>query len=263
MQTKGETYELTSQTLEFCRHIAGTSKIAGIALVDNFSMKTSKERTIHEVILVIHDFQPRLMSYLKKINNKTFFVFAVDQWIFERDIDRGFLGEAIASKLIFPHLPLLGNDYLHEKEVALKKRLILELLENLVVNFPELIQRMQIKPQYFMYEVFSNRIRVFPLIAYDVANLTSCLLQNEENEMASYNEALKKLEAEEKISNQNGYLTITKKFIAQCQDPRIKIINLSKNMPRTLFTSIFGVLPQLMNIVSQNTEVFLLSLIHI
>jgi Kae1-associated kinase Bud32 len=256
-QANDKTDELTHQTLEFCKHIAGTSKIAALAIVDNYSMKTSNQRTIHEVILVIHDFQPRLMSYLKKINNKTFFVFAVDQWIFERDIDRGFLGEAIASKLIFPHLSLFGNDYLHEKEVSLKKRLILELLENIVVNFPELVQSIQIKPQYFMYEVFSTRIRVFPLIAYDVANLTSCLLQNEENAMTSYNEALKQLETEEKISNHNGYLTITKKFISQCQNPRIKIINLSKNMPRTLFTSIFGVLPQLMNIVSQNTEVFL------
>jgi Kae1-associated kinase Bud32 len=256
-QENDETFELTRQTLEFCRHIAGTSKIAALALVDNYSMKTSNQRTIHEVMLVIHDFQPRLMSYLKIVNNKTIFVFAVDQWIFERDIDRGFLGEAIASKLIFPYLPLFGNDYLHEKEVVLKKRLILELLENLVVNFPELVQSIQIKPQYFMYEVFSNRIRVFPLIAYDVANLTSCLLQNEEKAMTSYNEVLKQLETEDKINNQNGFLTITKKFISQCQNPRIKIINLSKNMPRTLFTSIFGVLPQLMNIVSQNTEVFL------
>jgi Kae1-associated kinase Bud32 len=256
-QANGETYDLTRQTLEFCKHIAGTSKITAIALVDNYSMKTSEQRIIHQVMLVIHDFQPRLMSYLKTINNKTIFVFAVDQWIFERDNDRGFLGEAIASKLIFPHIPLLGNDYLHEKEVSLKKRLILELLENLVVNFPELIPSIQIKPQYFMYEVFSNRIRVFPLITYDVTNLTSRLIQNEENELTSYNEALKQLEAEEKISSQNGYLTITKKFISKCQDPRIKIINLSKNMPRTIFTSIFGVLPQLMNIVSQNTEVFL------
>ena len=155
--------------------------------------------------------------------NKTIFVFAVDQWIFERDIDRGFLGEAIASKLVFPHLPLFGNEYLNEKEVSLKKRLILELLENLIVNFPELVKLIQIKPQYFMYEVFSNRIRVFPLIAYDVANLTSCLLQNEEKEMTSYKEALNQLEAEEKIINKNGYLTITKKFISQCQNPRIKI----------------------------------------
>jgi Kae1-associated kinase Bud32 len=50
---------------------------------------------------------------------------------------------------------------------------------------------------------------------------------------------------------------ISKKFIARCQDPRIKIINLSKNAPRTIFTSFFGVFPQLMNIVSQNTEAFL------
>jgi Kae1-associated kinase Bud32 len=254
--SNSEIFELNSQTLEFCRHIAGSSKIAAIALVDNYSMKTLNERTIHEVMLVIHNFQPRLMSYVKTVNNKTIFVFAVDQWIFERDVDRGFLGEAIASKLIFHYLTLEGYGYLHENEVALKKRLTLELLENLVVNFPELTHRIRILPQYFMYEVFSNRLRVFPLLAYNLVNLTSWL-QDEQQSLSSYNQALKQLESEEKISISNGYVTITKKFIKQCQDPKIKIINLSKNMPRTLFTAIFGVLPQLMNIVSQNTEIFL------
>ncbi len=252
-----EPFELTNQILDFCRHVAGASKIAAVALIDNYSIKASNERSNHEVILVIHDFQPRLMRYFKTVNNKTIFIFAVDQWIFERDIDRGFLGEAIASKLIFPHLELRGQNYLQEKEVALKKRLILELLENLIVNFPELAHRIQIQPQYFMYEVFSNRFRVFPLIAYDIANLTNWLQQDEEQELTSYNIALSQLETEEKIKSLNGYITISKKFIAKCQDPKLKIINLSKNMPRTLFTSIFGVLPQLMNIVSQNTDAFL------
>ena len=125
------------------------------------------------------------------------------------------------------------------------------------MNFPELVPSILIKPQYFMYEVFSNRTRVFPLIAYDLTKLTSCLLQDEEKALEGYNQALKQLEAEEKIVSVNGYITISKKFINQCQDPRIKIINLSKNMPRTLFSSIFGVLPQLMNVVSENTEAFL------
>jgi Kae1-associated kinase Bud32 len=252
-----ETFELTTQTLEFCRHIAGSSKIAAVALLDHYSMKISNARTNQEVLLIVKSFHPRLMRYLKTVNNKTIFVFAVDQQIFERDIERGILGEAIASKLIFPHLPLEGNDYLHEKEVALKKRLILELLENLVVNFPELANTIQIKPEYFMYEVFSNRIRVFPLIAYDLANLKTCLSQNEKEALSSYNNALKQLAEEEKITISNGYITVTKKFINQCQDPKLKIINLSKNMPRTIFTSIFGVLPQLLNVVSQNTEAFL------
>jgi len=45
--------------------------------------------------------------------NKTIFVFAIDQWIFERDIDRGLLGEAIAGKIVFPYKPLYGDMYLH------------------------------------------------------------------------------------------------------------------------------------------------------
>jgi Kae1-associated kinase Bud32 len=207
--------------------------------------------------LILGNFQPRLMRYFKTFNNKTIFVFAVDQWVFERDVDRGLLGEAIASKLIFPHLTLQGEAYLKQKEVALKKRLILELLENLVVNFPELAQSILIKPQYFMYEVFSNRIRVFPLIAYDLAKLTSCLLEDETAAFEGYDLALRQLETEGTIGRLNEYVTITDRFIHQCQDPRIKIVNLSKNMPRTLFTAIFGVLPQLMNVVSENTEAFL------
>ncbi len=254
-----ETFGLTNQILDFCIHVAGSSKITAIALVDNYSVKKLNDRSIYEVMLVVHDFQPRLMRYLKTVKNKTIFVTAVNQWIFERDIDRGFLGEAIASKLIFPYLTLQGNDYLHEKEVALKKRLILELLENLVVNFPELAQSIQIKPEYFLYEVFSNRIRVFPLIAYEIANLVRCLQQDEDLALSVYLEALKQLEAEEKIIKTKDYIVITRKFIAQNQDPRIKIVNLSKNMPRRLFTSLFGVFPQLMNIISQNTELILKS----
>ncbi len=225
--------------------------------MDDYSQKPGNDRVIQEVMLVIHDFQPRLMSYLKSVKNKTVFVFAVDQWVFERDIDRGLLGEAIASKLIFPYHALQGEAYLHERELELKQRLVLELLENIVVNFPELANRIQILPQYFMYEVFSNRIRVFPLLAYDVADLTRGLMQNEPQALEGYLMALKRLEAQGKITQQNGYVYVTKKFIMQCQDPKLRIINLAKNAPRTLFTSIFGTIPQLMSIVTQNAEAFL------
>jgi tRNA A-37 threonylcarbamoyl transferase component Bud32 len=256
-QVSNEITNLNDQIFEFCKHIAGSSKITAISLAHNYSMKTSAERPIIEVMLIINGFQPRLMSYLKTFNTQTILVFAVDQWIFERDTDRGFLGEAIASKLIFPYLPLLGNNYLHEKEVALKRRLILELLENLTINFPELVQNIQIKPQYFMYEIFLNRIRVFPLLAYDRSDLTGCIMENEMEALVSYNQALKQLEAEQKVNITEDYVKISEKLISQCQDPRIKIVNLAKNAPRTFFSSIFGVIPQLMSVVSQNTEVFL------
>jgi len=248
--------ELNSQIFEFCRHVAGSASITAIAQVDMYS-KTASEKTVIDVMLVIRGFQPRVMSYIKTVNERAVFVLAVDQWIFERDIERGFLGEAIASKLLFPHSALYGNDYFHEKEVTLKKRLILELIENLASSFPELAPRFQIKPQYFMYEVLLSRIRVFPLLAYDLSNVLNGLALNEDDALGSYNEALRQLETEGKIYFFDSYIKISKKLITRCQDPRIKIINLSKNAPRTIFTSFFGFFPQLVNIFSQNAEEFI------
>ena len=108
--------ELNNQILEFCRHVAGSASITAIAHVDNYSNKTINEKTIIDVMLVIKNFQPRIMRYIKTFNEQTIFVLAVDQWIFERDIEIGLLGEAIASKLIFPHSPLYGEDYLRVKK---------------------------------------------------------------------------------------------------------------------------------------------------
>jgi Kae1-associated kinase Bud32 len=249
--------ELNNRILEFCRHVAGSASITAVVQIDKYSRTAANDKTVIEIMLVLRDFQPRVMSYIRTLNERTVYVFAVDQWIFERDIERGFLGEALASKLVFPHFNIDGDGYLHKQEVVLKKRLILELLENLTINFPELANRMQIRPQYFLYEVLLNRIRVFPLLAYDAANVIAALSVNEAQSLDSYNEALSQLEAEGKIYFFNGYVKISKKLISQCQDPRVRIVNLTKNAPRTLFTSFFDIFPQLMNIVSQNIEAFL------
>ena len=255
-----ENDELNSQALDFCRRIAGSANIAAVAQVDKYLAVPASEGTVMEIMVVIRDFQPRVMSYIRHINGRSVFVVAIDQWIFERDVERGFIGEAIASKLVFPYLALEGEGYLHEQEVALKKRLILELLENLAINFPELASRMQIKPQYFLYEVLLNRIRVFPLLAYDASYVIAGLTTNESRSLEAYNEALSLLEKEGKVYSFEGYIKISEKLIADCENPRVRILNLTKNAPRTLFTSFFGFLPQFMNIVSQNTEVFLRTL---
>ena len=250
--------ELKQQIIDLCSHTAGSAQVTAIGLVDNYPSKTLNAKAILEIIIIIRDFPPRLMSYFKNINGRNVIIFAVDQWIFERDIDRGFLGEAIASKIIFPYSALKGKDFLHNEEVALKKRLILEQLENLSTSYPELAYHMQIKPQYFLYEVMLNRIRVFPLLAYELSNLLEgCCIKNEEEALTSYTEALRQLEAEGKINKINGYITISKTLAAQSQNPKVWLTNLSKNAPRTLFTSFFGVFPQLLNLVAQNTEAFI------
>jgi hypothetical protein len=124
-------------------------------------------------------------------------------------IERGFLGEALAAALIFPHIALKGGDYLHTQEIILKKRLVLELLENLVLSFPELSYRIQIKPQYFVYEVMLDRVRVFPPLAYGLSNFLNEATVEKESELVlrGYMEALNQLEKEreELLKQKNVY----------------------------------------------------------
>ncbi|MCJ7560751.1 hypothetical protein MUO79_09100, partial [Candidatus Bathyarchaeota archaeon] len=61
----GTSNELYNQIHDFCRHIAGPAQITAISLFDNYSMGMSSIKAPLEIVLVIHDFQPRLMSYVK------------------------------------------------------------------------------------------------------------------------------------------------------------------------------------------------------
>jgi Kae1-associated kinase Bud32 len=251
--------ELRQQVLEFCRHVAGSAQITAVGLLGDYSTGTLSVKATLEVVLVIRDFQPRLMSYVKIVDGKSVIFFAVDQWVFERDVDRGFLGEALAGTLIFPHTTLLGKEFLHEQEILLKKRLILELLENLVLSFPDLAHQLQIKPKYFMYEVMLNRVRIFPPLAYGTSNFLNGTAPKGEVKTVShgYMEALNKLEKEEKIVLSDGYVTIPNKFVDESKNPKVRLTNISKNAPRTFFTSVLASFPQLLNFFSLNTEALL------
>ncbi len=187
---------LKNSVLDFCRHIGGKSELLAVGIVGNNSINVPSSKSLMEIVAVIKDFQPRIMTYLRNFE-KTVMIVAIDKWVFERDIERGFLGESIASKLIYPHLALCGDTYLREEEIILKKRLILELLQNLVLSYPELAYRLQIKPQYFMYEVMLNRVKIFPLISSAVSNLMeNGKLRNESEALKSYLSALNQLETE-------------------------------------------------------------------
>jgi tRNA A-37 threonylcarbamoyl transferase component Bud32 len=251
--------DLRNQIFEFCRHVAGSAQVTAISQLGDYPMVPSTAKATSEIVVVIRDFQPRLMSYVKIIDGKNIVFLAVDQWVFERDVERGFLGEALAGILIFPHTPLCGEMYLHTQEILLKKRLILELLENLVLSFPELSCGLHIKPEYFMYEVVLNRVKIFPPLAYGLSSFLNGAAPKKEVERVfqGYMEALKQLEKEKKIIFSDGYVAIPQKFVVESQNPKVRFINISKNAPRTLFTSFFAAFPQFLNFFSQNTEALL------
>lgn len=248
---------LNEEILNFCRHIAGPNHITAVCVSGDYAFGLPSSKAPIDVVLVIRGFQPRLMNYVKVFGDRSMIVLATDQWVFERDVDRGFLGEALASKLIFPYIAQVNPSYLHDQEVKLKKRLILELLENLVLDFPELSYEIRIRPEYFMHGTILSRVRLFPSMAYVLANLMGerGKERNTSHMLRGFKEALKELEKEDVVTSSNSYVKVASSFADKAKNPRVRFTNLLKPAQRTLFASLLGILPSILSALSQNREV--------
>jgi hypothetical protein len=92
---------------DFCNHVAGPCKVKAICQSDDYTAEAPALGSPVEVLVILNDYQTKIMSYVRLINGRNVVFFVVDQWIFERDVQRGFLGEALASLLIFRTCPLI------------------------------------------------------------------------------------------------------------------------------------------------------------
>ncbi|MEM2971744.1 MAG: AarF/UbiB family protein [Candidatus Bathyarchaeia archaeon] len=247
---------LCREILGFCRRVAGSCQIKAVCVCGDYALGLCDEKAFLEVLLVLCGFQPRLMNYVKVFGGRNAVVVAVDSWVFERDVDRGFLGEALAGGLLFPYMPLTNGDYLYAQEVKLKKRLILELLENLVLSFPELSYGLHIKPEYFLYETMLSRARVFPPTLYNLLNFLRADVKekNVDCSLNRYLMALKELETENKVYFSNGYVRVSEEFVNVVKNQKIRFTNLFRTAQRTLFTSLLSLFPKTLNLLSKNSE---------
>ncbi|MEM3629466.1 MAG: lipopolysaccharide kinase InaA family protein [Candidatus Bathyarchaeia archaeon] len=249
---------LERQIYEFCRQISNLRPITSICICGGSALNLSK--ALLEVLVVIDGVKPGLMNYVKFFNGKPAIFYTVDKWIFEKDVESGFLGEAFAIHLIFPYVPLVNASYLKTNEIKLKKRLILELLENLVLTFPELSYEIRIKPEYFMYEAMLSRARLFP----PIYPMLLYIFREEQREQAvkqvmeGYILALNGLEKEGVIERvDTEFFKVSKSFIEALKHRKVLFTNLFRSAQKALFTSLLGTFPKVLGVLSENVDAFL------
>ena len=91
--------------------------------------------------MILEQFNFRLNTYFEKLDDINVSILTVNYSDFERDVNKGWLGEFFAEKLTVPYESMLNEKYLHLNEVKIKKRITLELLQKLIMEFPGIISR--------------------------------------------------------------------------------------------------------------------------
>jgi len=245
--------------LSVCRDVAGSRGIVAVSLYGPWVCGYADEKSDLNVLLVLRNYRPRLKGHLKPLNGINAFILVVDQRIFERDVEQGWLGEFVAEKITVPYEPLVNEEYLRYQEVKVKKRIIRELLENIASEFPELSHELLIEAEYFMYEAMMRRARVFPPVTYAFLNMlrTDVKRENTESMMKGYLRALSELAEENQISFSNGYVKITRGFINAIRSRKHRLPLLLRSVQRAAFPQILGVFPKMMSPLIHEEEIFM------
>jgi tRNA A-37 threonylcarbamoyl transferase component Bud32 len=254
---------LSNQQLEKllnrCKQIAGSREIAGACLVGARAGGYGNEKSGIYVLLVIKNYPSRLMVYPRLLEGLNVFFLVVDCGLFETDVEQGIIGEFVAEKIMLPYTPLIGAKFLWHQEVKLKRRTIWEILENLVLQYPEMSHEFLIRPEYFMYEDMTRKSRLFPLISYSFLNMLRKDLkkQNIEQMMKAYSEAICQLVREGWITTNRGYIMISTALIERVNKRRIKLRALFRMAQRGLLTYVLRAFPGVVQRIFEDQELYL------
>jgi tRNA A-37 threonylcarbamoyl transferase component Bud32 len=250
--------DLKKTLTDLCHNIAGKRKIVAACLYGPSANGYANEKSSVNVLLVLSDFEPILKTYHKVHGHKDAFILTVDQRAFHRDVEMGWLGEFVADKLMVPYEPLVNSEFLSRQEVAIKRRIIFELLENIIFEFPELSQELLIKPEYFMHETLMQRARLFPPITCRYLNMLRADLRerNIEEMMKGYRQAIDELAQENCLKKTDGHLQITSRLIRMVKSRKLRIPVVLKSAQRIAWLHLVSVLPKMMSPLAYDEQLY-------
>jgi len=234
--------------LALCCSVAGNRTIVAACLHGPLVRGYGSDESDIDILLILKGFGSRIKTYGKKVSHRNALVLAIDQGAFQKDVSAGWLGEIAADKLLIPYEPLINGDYLWRQEVALKKRVAWELLEGLILEFPELSHELTIRQEYFMYENQMKRAKLFPLVAYRFLNMlqNNVKQENVETTMKGYRKALEELSEEKWITLSNDGVKVTPRLVGAIRRKKIRIPIFLRAVQRAALLHVFSTLPRML-----------------
>jgi len=261
LQSKAGTVKEDTQysSEEICRSVAGNRQIVASCLCGPLISGYGDEKSDINLLLILSGFISQLKTYSRAIGQQKAVVLAVDKNSFDKDVASGWLGEIAADKLLVPYEPCINADYLWHQEVALKRRIIWEQLEALILEYPELSLEILVKQEYFMHETIMRRARLFQPVTYRYLNILQNDLKKKNTDlmMRGYQKAFEELAQEKWITVTGDYVRIQPKLTKAIKSQKIHVPVFLKSIQRSTVRYVLNALPRMMTPLTEEERLYL------
>ncbi len=205
--------ELTEAEKTALSKIAGEvsegRRIVGIAVYGSQVAGYATKDSDYDLIVVLEDYSAKVKyRYINSEVDASALV--VDQEALMMDADKASLGEFVAGRLLNIYVPLTGGDIFREAEILIKRRVVLEALEEIEASIGQFAQEILIPVEYFLFDKLKKRAAIYPpaLYSYSKTYGEEHGHSNMEASCQGFLEVLKEIEQEGLITLDGGTVQI-------------------------------------------------------
>jgi tRNA A-37 threonylcarbamoyl transferase component Bud32 len=190
--------------------------------------------------LAVCDYPGGTRYYHERLDDKGLAILEIDNELFQLDVKKGALGEFIAGRMLFPYVALKGTEYLTEKEIELKERVVKEETEDLIRQYGEASRGLVINPEYFALSHMLRRSRTYPPLRYSYLS-TFCRNLRQRNMsrvMPGYLKAIDRLVNQTILDESSEGVIVRDEFIDRVLSRKTKdtVINVAEVSKRALYS---------------------------
>ncbi len=157
--------EVYDYAIKLAEERFGLSIYAALAYGSRIAGYASKHSD-YDVIIVAEDFKEDIKYIYEKIGENYVSILTVDREFFEEDVYEAKHGEFVAGRLYTVYQPLINSDYIHEMDIQLKKRTIIEEICGLFDSFGKITYDLVIPVKYFLLSRLRRRMQAYPPVKY-------------------------------------------------------------------------------------------------
>jgi len=231
---------IDDKLLSFANEIAQSCAITATCLYGSRVGGYAREDSDYDCLLVLKNYRDAVRYHYRKLDSVNAAVLAVDKELFELDVEKGGLGDFVAGRLMSPYLPTKNSEYLEAAELQVKRRVVEEEAEDLVLEYGELSRGLEIRPEYFPLSRMKKRAKVYHPIRYSYVNLFRSDLKerNMRKILEGYDKAIDILIKSKIVRRKNGAVILENEYIDRILSRKTieRVVNVVEQSRRALYS---------------------------
>ena len=151
--------------LNVLKKLVNFNKIDAIILYGSQVSGYATEKSDYDVIVLVSDYKKNIRyKYIDGEIQVSAIIIKTN--LFINDAKNAHLGEFAVGRLLNPYLPIKGEVLCRKIELIYKKRIILEIINELHHKYGKNIMKLEIPVEYFLFDKLKKRANLYPPVQY-------------------------------------------------------------------------------------------------